>query len=143
MKMNEKIKNYKFWIFCIILLALILRLIFIPISTFDHETTHPISVANSILEENKFIIYGFANIVSLGPLIYYLLLIPLIFTKNVFWISFFIAILNILGLILFAKLTKEFFNDKISLISTALLIKLVFSSSPILFLQITRERRLP
>ena len=119
--MNEKIKNYKFWIFCIILLALILRLIFIPISTFDHETTHPISVANSILEENKFIIYGFANIVSLGPLIYYLLLIPLIFTKNVFWISFFIAILNILGLILFAKLTKEFFNDKISLIATALL----------------------
>ncbi len=55
-----------------------------------------------------------------GPIYYYILLIPFLVSFNPIVASSFVAIVNVLGIIVTFKFAQEFFNDRVALIATAL-----------------------
>lgn len=55
-----------------------------------------------------------------GPIYYYILAIPFLISADPIVASTFVAVLNIVGVVFTFKFAREFFNERIALISTAL-----------------------
>lgn len=56
-----------------------------------------------------------------GPFYYFILSVPFIFSSNPIVVSAFIALLNVLAIVLTFKFAKDFFNERIALITSALI----------------------
>ena len=118
--MNKK----KVVLVLIILLSLFLRLYGLEYSIYDHETVDPILRSQEILSGELYL-GGFGGNQSFGPLLYYVLILPLLISKTIPFIYGFLGVLNTLSVIFLYFLLKSFFNEDIALVST-----LLFAVSP-------------
>ncbi|MDP2924123.1 MAG: glycosyltransferase family 39 protein [Candidatus Omnitrophota bacterium] len=110
----------------LILLAIYLRVKNLGLSLFFGEEEHYIFISNYILKTfpyfGSFFLHtsNFPAIATLGPMPFYIFALPLIISKNPLSVTFLIALLNILAVILCYGFVKVFFNRRIALITTAL-----------------------
>jgi len=106
----------------IILLATYFRLAFIELAEFKGDEARDAFIAKDLIAEGKVPLVGAATMVggNSGPLYYFLLALPFSISFNPIVASTFIAFLNIIAVIITYKFTKDFFNERIALITSAL-----------------------
>jgi Dolichyl-phosphate-mannose-protein mannosyltransferase len=106
----------------IILIAAYLRLASLNLAEFKSDEAGTSFVLKALVQQGKFPLVGppLSTGGNAGPIYYYMLAIPFLISSNPIVASTFIAILNIVGVILTFKFAREFFNERIALIATAL-----------------------
>jgi 4-amino-4-deoxy-L-arabinose transferase-like glycosyltransferase len=106
----------------IILLAAYFRLAFIDLAEFKGDEARDAFIARDIVENGKVPLLGAPTMVggNSGPLYYFLLALPFSLSFNPIVASAFIASLNVIAVIITYKFAKDFFNERIALIASAL-----------------------
>ena len=125
-----KEKNHKILFALLIVFAIVLHIIFLDYSRFEHEMVRDITIAEKILN-GEFVTHGLFGSLkdnaiqqSFGPLYYYFIAFSLIFTNNPYYYSLapyvLTIILNILSVVILFLFCKEFFNLRMAFITSSL-----------------------
>ncbi len=121
--------------FFILLLALILRLLFLPYAKFENETTRDLVLANEMLDEHTLRLKGLSPEVdpssvqqSFGPLFYYFLAFSQFIFRHPYSAVALITLFTLLGIVLFYFFVDRYYGRHIALLSAAL-----FSFNPWVF----------
>jgi hypothetical protein len=106
----------------IVLVAAYLRLASLNLAEFKSDEAGTSFVLKALVQQGNVPLVGppLSTGGSAGPIYYYILALPFLVSDNPIVASTFIAILNIVGVILTFKFAREFFNERIALIATAL-----------------------
>lgn len=116
----------------ILVAAFAVRFYDLETSSFEGHILRDIEIAENIAYDREIRLAGVTHKIeqdsgqqSLGPLYYYLLALPLVFTKdaisNPVSIISIIALLNVFAVFLIYRLGSEFFSEKVGLIAAVLL----------------------
>ena len=127
-----KIRKEFFAIIFILIIASYLRLTDLELTDFRSDEARDWQVANKISKVEFFPLTGPSLSIggNLGPFEYYLFSIPSFFSVHPITGSIFVVLLNIASVYILYKAGKDFFNEKVGLISALLL---AVSSFAILF----------
>ena len=115
--------NVQIFTFVILaLLAFYFRIYHAPLGWFIHDSARDMRFAQTIASGKTYPLLGptAGGIFYLGPFYYYLLSIPLFFTKNITGPYYFIALLNALSVVLTYFFVKKYFNTKLAIVSSLL-----------------------
>jgi len=106
----------------IVLVAAYFRLASLNLAEFKGDEAGTSIVLKALLQQGKIPLVGppLSTGGFSGPIYYYILAIPFLISTNPIVASAFIAGLNIVGVVLTFRFAREFFNEKIALIATAL-----------------------
>jgi len=115
-------KQTIFLLILILLLATYLRVSKLDLVTISTDELGFYNKTRMMVEGNGLIINGISAEYNeaFGPLMFYLLAIPMSFSKNYLSIVLFMAIINILAVLMCFIFTKRFFNERVALIASAL-----------------------
>lgn len=105
----------------IILLAAYFRLYEINLAEFKGDEARDSFIAKDLALNGTVPLVGAPLTVggNSGPIYYFILAIPFFFSQNPIVASAFVAVLNVIGVIITYKFAKEFFNQRIALITAA------------------------
>ncbi len=125
MKGFLKARNEVLLVFLIIVLALFFRLYKLDLTILGNDVTRDLEYANAIRETGSLYFGGFREGTgklqeTFGALEYYLLLIPMIFSKNPVIVTGFIGILNGIVVFICYSLCRRFFNKRIAVFASLL-----------------------
>ncbi len=101
------------------LISSILRFIYPSLTIFDHETISYFDTARSIGSGN-IVLYGYHISETLGPSIYYIYYILSLISSNYLMHVYFVALLNVLAVVISFFFVKKFLNTKIAVFSSLL-----------------------
>lgn len=106
----------------IILTAAYFRLAFIDLAEFKGDEARDAFVVKDFVQNGKIPLVGAPTSVggNLGAVYYFILAPAFLISANPIVASAFVAILNVVGIILTFKFAKDFFNERIALIASAL-----------------------
>ena len=106
----------------IFLIAAYFRLASLSLAEFKSDEAGTSVVLRALVEHGTIPLLGPALSTggSAGPIYYYILAIPFLVSTNPIVASAFVACLNIVGVAFTFKFAREFFNERIALIATAL-----------------------
>jgi 4-amino-4-deoxy-L-arabinose transferase-like glycosyltransferase len=104
------------------MLATYFRLAFIDLAEFKGDEARDAFIAKDLVENGKIPLVGAPTMVggNSGPLYYFLLALPFSISFNPIVASAFIAFLNVIAVIITYKFAKDFFNERVALITSAL-----------------------
>ncbi len=115
------------WIFAVIFIALLLRLLYIPYAKYENETARDIIVAKQMIDTRTLRLVGITGEISedsqqqsFGPLYYYFIAAFLIFYRHPYAAVLMVALMSILSVALCYIFTRKFFDEKLAFISTSL-----------------------
>jgi Dolichyl-phosphate-mannose-protein mannosyltransferase len=106
----------------IVLIAAYLRLASLNLAEFKSDEAGTSIVLKALVQQAKVPLVGppLTTGGNAGPVYYYILAIPFLISTNPMVASAFVAVLNIVGVAFTFKFAREFFNERIALIATAL-----------------------
>jgi len=112
------------WIlfFLVVLVAAYFRLASLNLAEFKNDEAGTSIIVKALVEHGKVPFLGPSLTTggNAGPIYYYILAIPFLISTNPIVASTFVAVLNIVGVVFTFKFAREFFNERVALISTAL-----------------------
>lgn len=113
----------------IILIAAYFRLAYVDLAEFKGDEARDAFVAKNFVENGIVPLVGAPTSVggNAGPFYYFILSVPFFISANPIVASAFIAILNVVAITLTFKFSKEFFNERIALIASALVVASPFA----------------
>ena len=121
--------------FFLLLLALILRLIFLPYAKFENETARDLVLANEMLDQHTLRLKGLSPEVdpsslqqSFGPLFYYFLAFSQFIFRHPYSAVALIILFSLLGIFFFYLFVNHYYGRNIALLSAAF-----FSFNPWIF----------
>ena len=117
--MNKKII---FLLIIILMLSTYLRLSNIDLVTISSDELGFYNRAKNIIENKELVFDAISDDYNeaFGPFMFYLFSIPMIFSKDYLFVISFVAILNVLAVLLCFTFARKFFNERVALISSAL-----------------------
>ena len=106
----------------VVAVAAYFRLASLNLAEFKSDEAGTSIVVKALVDHGQvpFLGPGLATGGNSGPIYYYILAIPFLISTNPIVASAFIAVLNIVGVVFTFKLAREFFNERVALIATAL-----------------------
>ncbi|MGA2663365.1 MAG: glycosyltransferase family 39 protein [Nitrososphaerales archaeon] len=106
----------------IVLVAAYFRLASLNLAEFKSDEAGTAIVLKALVQQGKIPLLGPALSTggNAGPIYYYILAIPFLVSTNPVAASAFVACLNIVGVAFTFKFAREFFNERIALMATAL-----------------------
>jgi hypothetical protein len=106
----------------VVLIAAYLRLASLNLAEFKSDEAGTSIVLKALVQQAKIPLVGppLTTGGNAGPICYYILVIPFLISTNPLVASTFVAGLNIVGVAFTFKFAREFFNERIALIATAL-----------------------
>jgi hypothetical protein len=106
----------------IVLVAAYFRLSSLNLAEFKSDEAGTSIVLKALVQRGKIPLVGppLSTGGSAGPIYYYILAIPFLMSTNPIVASAFIACLNIVGIAFTFKFAREFFNERVAIIATAL-----------------------
>jgi hypothetical protein len=112
------------WIlfFLVVLVAAYFRLASLNLAEFKNDEAGTSIVVKALVEHGQVPLLGPSMTTggNAGPIYYYILAIPFLISTNPIVASAFVAVLNIVGVVFTFKFAREFFNERVALIATAL-----------------------
>lgn len=114
-------KNYLFLV--ILLLAITIRSSYPDLIVWDHDQDSLIDEVSQLIDSREVLFLGPAagfSEICLGPLQYYLFAIPYLIFRSTISFLYFTVFLNIFLIIMIYIFCKQFFNERVALISSAL-----------------------
>jgi hypothetical protein len=112
------------WIllFLVVLVAAYFRLASLNLAEFKNDEAGTSIIVKALVEYGKVPFLGPSLTTggNAGPIYYYILAIPFLISTNPIVASAFVAVLNIVGVVFTFKFAREFFNERVALIATAL-----------------------
>ena len=113
--------------FGLLVISVLLRIAFLDLIEFKSDEFIAIKLAQENIHQNGIVLKGLKSSTGLynPPFFIYLISLPVFFTSDPIWVTFFVILLNLLGLALLYFLAKMLFQRNLALIITAL-----FSSAP-------------
>ena len=122
-EVKNKQPNFVWVLFLlIVLIAAYFRLASLNLAEFKSDEAGTAIVLKALVEHGQVPFLGppLSTGGSSGPIYYYILAIPFLISTNPVVASTFVAALNIVGVIFTFKFAREFFNERIALMATAL-----------------------
>ena len=106
----------------IVLLAAYLRLASLNLGEFKSDEAGTSFVLKALVQHGMVPLLGppLSTAGNAGPFYYYILAIPFLISTNPLVSMIFVALVNVLGVIFIFKFAREFFNERIALIASAL-----------------------
>jgi 4-amino-4-deoxy-L-arabinose transferase-like glycosyltransferase len=106
----------------IILFAIYFRLASIDLAEFKGDEARDSFIAKDLVEKGKVPLLGAPTMIggNSGPIYYFLLALPFSLSANPIVASAFIASLNVIAVVVTYKFARDFFNERIALIASAL-----------------------
>ncbi len=121
--------------FFLLLLALILRLIFLPYAKFENETARDLVLANEMIDHHNLRLKGLSPEVdpgslqqSFGPIFYYFLAFSQFIFRHPYSAVVLITLFTLLGIFLFYLFVDRYYGRKAAILSAAF-----FSFNPWIF----------
>ena len=109
-------------LFLVVLVAAYFRLASLNLAEFKNDEAGTSVIVKALVEHGKVPFLGPSLTTggNSGPIFYYVLAIPFLISTNPIVASAFVAVLNIVGVVLTFKFAREFFNERVALIAAAL-----------------------